>query len=50
MDHVPPSHYPQERNVVHKTSELSKFRTCARTRSRRSRENAKQHFFEGDEG
>lgn len=40
----------QERNVVHKTSELSKFRTCARTRSRRSRENAKQHFFEGDEG
>jgi hypothetical protein len=39
----------QDRRVVDKTSELSKLRTNARTRNRRSRENAKGHFLE-DEG
>lgn len=40
----------QDRRVVDKTSEVSKLRTCARTRNRRSRETAKQHFLEEDGG
>jgi hypothetical protein len=36
--------------VVEKNSELGKMRTTARTRNRKSRENAKSAFLDEDDG